>query len=231
MILIPRRRVIWIIPTLSLCWLGTLAFAAGLTVLAGIFARFPGDLLIAGWIQSVHLPGLSAVSESLDQLGAPLILAFVGCVVGAVFFRAGHRLAASFLILAVVARALDVVLKGVSERPRPAAELVEILQQSSGFSFPSGHVLGSVLLWGFVIYLAHRHIPQSKLRRGVQALSVAILVLTGLQRIYAGVHWPSDVAGGYLWGALLLVVIIWAHELLRGRVDRSAAPADFEYQS
>ncbi len=37
-----------------------------------------------------------------------------------------------------------------------------------------------------MIYPAHRHIPQSKLRRGVQALSVAILVLTGLQRIYAG---------------------------------------------
>ena len=208
---------------LRLCWFGGVAVALMLTLLASYYARFPGDLLVAEWIQGIALPGVGAVSEFVRQLGGPLVLAIVGSLVAIAFFRAGNKLAASFLLLAVVARVSEVALKGLAERPRPPAELVEISHQHSGFSFPSGHVLASVLIWGFLIYLASRHVRQRRLRVGIQVASFAILILTGLQRVYAGAHWPSDVVGGYLWGVILVVALVWVYEQLRSRASGSAS--------
>lgn len=217
------RYVIGNTSNVRLCWFGGVAVALTLTLLASYYARFPGDLLFTEWVQSIALPGLGAVSEFVRQLGGPLVLALVGSLVAIAFFRAGNKLAASFLILAVVARVSEVALKGLAERPRPPAELVEISHRHSGFSFPSGHVLASVLVWGFLIYLASRHVRQPRLRVGIQVASFAILILTGLQRVYAGAHWPSDVVGGYLWGVILVVVLVWVYDQLRSRANHSAS--------
>jgi undecaprenyl-diphosphatase len=108
------------------------------------------------------------------------------------------------------------LLKDLAERPRPTDDLVQVSAQANGFSFPSGHVLGSVLLWGFLCYLAAKTIPHRGLRLGVQALCLSILVLTGLQRIYAGAHWPSDVLGGYAWGLALVLPAAAVRERLSG---------------
>lgn len=215
-----RENVGRSLPNPWLAWLAGLAGAVAMTALAAIYARFPGDPLLARWIQGVHLPGVTTLGEGLYYLGVSPFFGIAGVAVAALFLCARHRLAASFLLVSLLARGTVGLLKDLAERPRPTADLVRVSEQANGFSFPSGHVLGSVLLWGFLCYLAAKTIPHRGLRMGVQAVCLSILFLTGLQRIYAGAHWPSDVLGGYLWGGLLLVVIIKAYEFCQSRLSR-----------
>ncbi len=105
-----------------------------------------------------------------------------------------------------------VLPKAFVNRPRPEGAL-------EGFtdSLPSGTATASVLLLGFLIYLIGEFVAPRKLRIGLQlALGMAI-VLLGLFRMLAGEHWPSDLVGGYMTGALALIAIIWAYRKLRRR--------------
>ena len=105
-----------------------------------------------------------------------------------------------------------VLPKAFVNRPRPEGAL-------EGFtdSFPSGTATASVLLLGFLIYLIGEFVAPRKLCIGLQlALGIAI-VLLGLFRMLAGEHWPSDLVGGYMAGALALIAIIWAYRKLRRR--------------
>jgi len=216
-----RRAVLGDVPGLWVVWVSGLAAAVAMTALASVYARFPGDPTLARWIQDVRLPGLTSLGDGLYHLGLSPLFPIAGIAVAAVLLYARQRLAASFLVFSLLARvSVGPPLKDLSERPRPTPDLVQVSEQANGFSFPSGHVLGSVLLWGFLCYLAAKTIPHRGVRLGVQAVCLSILVLTGLQRIYAGAHWPSDVLGGYLWGGLLLFVIVKAYEFCQARLTR-----------
>jgi undecaprenyl-diphosphatase len=89
---------------------------------------------------------------------------------------------------------------------------VDVTEQANGFSFPSGHVLGAVLLWGFIYFASERLIANERTRRWVRWSSLAVIVLMGLQRVYAGAHWPSDVLAAYLWGGVILFIVIKAFQ-------------------
>jgi undecaprenyl-diphosphatase len=122
-----------------------------------------------------------------------------------------NRSAAIWLVGALVVYLSDRVVKLLVDRPRPAGHLVEVSEKTASSSFPSGHATAAVLVYGFIFYLAGLLIPARLLRLLVQALCLIIIVLTALQRVYVGAHWPSDVVGGLLFGGLLLSLLIWSH--------------------
>jgi undecaprenyl-diphosphatase len=105
-----------------------------------------------------------------------------------------------------------VLPKAFVNRPRPEGVL-------EGFtdSFPSGTATASILLLGFLIYLLGEFVDPRKLRIGLQLTLGMAIVLLGLFRMLAGEHWPSDLVGGYMTGALALIAIIWAYRKLRRR--------------
>ena len=70
-----------------------------------------------------------------------------------------------------------------------------------------------MLLWGFVFFASERLFASTRARRWVQAGSLAIIGLMGLQRVYVGAHWPSDVLGAYLWGGAMLFALVKVYEL------------------
>ena len=74
-------------------------------------------------------------------------------------------------------------------------------------SFPSGHVLGAVMLYGFLIYLAPR-IHERLLRAALVGVSLLIIVTVGFARLWIGAHWPSDVLAAYALGGLAMVVLV-----------------------
>ena len=99
-----------------------------------------------------------------------------------------------------------VLPKAFVNRARPEGVL-------EGFtdSYPSGTATASVLLLGFLIYLLGEFVAPRKLRIGLQLTVGMAIVLLGLFRMLAGEHWPSDLVGGYMTGALTLIAIIWAY--------------------
>lgn len=193
-------------------WLAALTAAIVLTALAFFGVYPPGDLTVARAVQAVRLPGLDLVSEFVYRIGLSPVFQLIALAIAAMMALRRHRLMAAFVVLAVIGRGVTVLLKELVERPRPSPFLVDVSESAGGFSFPSGHVLGAVLLWGFVFVASEQFISNPTARRWVRFSSLAIIVLMGLQRVYAGAHWPTDVLGAYLWGGVLLFALVKAFE-------------------
>lgn len=89
---------------------------------------------------------------------------------------------------------LNVVLKYIVQRPRPTE--FRIINET-GYSFPSGHSMVSMAFYGFLIYLVY-HYVQNKYLKWALCTSLTLLIpIIGISRIYLGVHYTSDVIGGF----------------------------------
>lgn len=97
---------------------------------------------------------------------------------------------------------LNQLLKAIFARSRP---LIETLAEQGGYSFPSGHSMGSMICLGGIIFLLVKKLPQKIARIGL-ITSIALLILfIGISRIYIGVHYPTDVIGGFSVGVAWLI--------------------------
>ena len=189
-------------------WLAAFSGALVLTALVLFDIYPPGDVAISRVVQSVHFPGVNVVSEFVYRMG----LSPYSLVIALLMAWRGQRLMSLFVVLAAFARVWAVLLKEIVERPRPSPLLVDVSEQAGGFSFPSGHVLGAVLMWGLVYVASEWFIAGPQARRWVRWSSLAIIALMGLQLVYAGAHWPSDVLGAYLWGGIILFALVKSYE-------------------
>jgi undecaprenyl-diphosphatase len=122
----------------------------------------------------------------------------------------GRRAVALVLVVDVIAvGAIGLALKQVFARTRP--HLFDKLAIPTDYSFPSGHSMSAVGVWGVIAAVLVALFPRH--RRLVIALVVPLVISIGLSRIYLGVHWPSDVLGGFLAGTPpLLVSVLLLHK-------------------
>jgi len=200
-----------------LCWLLALMVFVVLASFAAALNYFPGDRGLTEAIQDGNArPWREALdwASRLSEWPGMLIVSFAGA---AMLWLLAHRSEAVCLLAAPALTQLNAAVKLAVDRPRPSPELVDVREVAAGTSFPSGHTVTAVLLYGFLLYTAGRALPERYLRYPVQALCVIIAVLTGLERVEAGVHWPSDVLGGALFAGLILALLIWSHRRFRAR--------------
>jgi membrane-associated phospholipid phosphatase len=112
---------------------------------------------------------------------------------------------------------LNDALKNLYAIPRPFVldrRVVPVYREPS-FSFPSGHAQSAVVTWGYLARRVGRPLAW--------AIALALMLCIGFSRIYLGVHFPQDVVGGFLVGAVLLLAFTWAESRLRGRLIPSLA--------
>lgn len=111
-----------------------------------------------------------------------------------------------FLNLASVT-ILNQLLKRILQRPRPTEfRIVE----ESGYSFPSGHSMVSMAFYGYLIYLIYKYV-ENKYIKWISIIMLSILICSiGVSRIYLGVHYTSDVLGGFLISISYLIIYISA---------------------
>lgn len=109
------------------------------------------------------------------------------------------KLAAIWLVInsAIIQGGGNTALKLLFNRPRPSGEH---LVSAGGTSFPSGHSMGSMLLYGTLILLLPRFIKNKTICLISQFILGLIILTVGTSRIYLGVHYPTDVLGGFLMG-------------------------------
>ena len=134
---------------------------------------------------------------------------------GAVLLLLARRWPAALLLLvSPAASLLNAGVKEVVGRPRPSHELVSFTTRPSDLAFPSGHADSAIVIYGLLLYFITIFIKQPALRLMGQAACLWVILFTGMQRVYTGVHWPSDVLGGYYLGGLVLTAIIGLHRYL-----------------
>jgi len=189
---------------LALAFLTLLLF-----VLASVFARFPGDLAILLWLQSPQSPGLTQAVMTVSHLGdTPIVLSMMGVAV-LLLLIGRRRDVAVMTLLSLVPIGAGHLLKLVVGRARPEYLLVDAAPISLGF--PSGHALLAAIFGGLLVWLAQESIQSPWIRRSVQVGLGLLILAVGWSRVYLGLHWPSDVIGGYMYG----LVAVWLLTSLR----------------
>jgi len=119
----------------------------------------------------------------------------------------GRWIDAAGLVLASVGEGLlNLLLKNIFERTRP--DLFNGPIHLTTYSFPSGHAMGSIVVYGMLAFVGARLTKQPLLRYAIVLVAALIVFFVGLSRVYFGVHYPTDVIGGYLAGAIWLAISI-----------------------
>lgn len=199
-------------------YLVLLALFGGLAFLVAVHPLLSVDVTITHEFQENRLPWLNWLMVAVSYLGnAFWLFTCLITLTALTFWLLRLRLEAVMLALICLSSSLlNVLIKLLVARPRPAQPLVEVLQKATGNSFPSGHVMSYVAYWGtlFTFCLILFHGPRWW-RICLLVISALFVLLVGPSRIYLGDHWASDVLGGYVLGGLLIWVWLWIYTKLK----------------
>ena len=173
------------------------------------------DVTLLDWVHVRATPAGYAISNAISVLGSPLTLTILALGVGLLLAaRRQWILLGGWLAAFAGGGLLNAVLKLVIRRPRPPYA-AEFLQHYS-WSFPSGHAMGSLIGYGMLAYvLALLWIHRRSAQISVVLVAALLIVAIGLSRLYLGVHYFSDVVGGYAAGVLWLSACISGLEVAR----------------
>lgn len=100
---------------------------------------------------------------------------------------------------------LNQIIKFIMQRPRPTE--FRIIEET-GYSFPSGHSMVSLAFYGYLIFLIYKYINNKHLKRTLIIILSVLICIIGVSRIYLGVHYTSDVLGGFLISFAYLIIYI-----------------------
>jgi undecaprenyl-diphosphatase len=182
-----------------------------MTVYASTGGLFPGDISISQSIQAVDAEGTGTIVTFMNSaFDAPTLIA-ITATLALVLGVLGYYPQMILMAATILGQAANALLKLAVDRPRPEGGLVRVTEQANGLSFPSGHTMGTVVFFGIIFYLSFQLIENRHLRLLVQALAIAKIGAIGFSRVYTGAHWPSDVLGGFLWGAWFVVLLVVCH--------------------
>lgn len=193
-----------------------LALFAGLTVYAAGNTYMPFDVSLERSIQAVSWGPLVTVFNWFDWLeGSRQLYAGIGAIVVVAVINWKK---APLIAVGAMAGPIYSIVQGIVERPRPSADLVNVIRHTGSFSFPSGHVVFfSWVLVLLIVCLAVGRLPRALLAVAWIAAAVVLLV-DCIGRIYLGEHWPSDVIAGLAlglgWTSLVLSVRLLSNPAL-----------------
>ncbi|MEX2804444.1 phosphatase PAP2 family protein [Streptococcus sp. H31] len=158
---------------------------------------------------------LTVYFKTVTVVGNPSIL-IAGTVLCALFFALVKKwrteacfLAGNLLLILIFSTAF----KYLYQRPRP--DLLYLIEKPMGPSFPSWHAASTCLILGALMIIAAQRLKNTWLKYGLELFLALLLISVGLSRIYLGVHYPSDIVGGWLLAAALLAFLYPFYEQRR----------------
>lgn len=122
-----------------------------------------------------------------------------------------------FAIAALSSTALYQIMKYIFQRPRP--DLALRLIEQGGYSFPSGHSMNCLVSYGILIYLLLKYCENRRLAKILSVGLGLLTILIGFSRVYVGVHYPTDIIGGWSLGIAVLVAMIYVFEKFDSRSE------------
>ena len=145
----------------------------------------------------------------------PIALGMIGVAVLLLLMRRRAD-AALMMLLSLVPIGAGNLLKLVVGRTRPEYLLLDVAPAS--LSFPIGHALFDAIFGSLLVCLAEESIHSPLVRRSVQVGLGLLIVAVGWSRVYLGVHWPSDVIGGYMYAQLAVWLLTWLRRSLSYKI-------------
>ena len=192
------KNLKWII--LFICLIGFLALAED------VFNKeiVKGDIIGYKFISTYLISDFATpIAKFITNFGGAIFLIGIAVLLFVVIKnkKIGITIISNLFIITI----LNQLLKRILQRPRP--EAFRIINES-GYSFPSGHSMVSMAFYGYLIYLIYKYVKNKYIKWGSIILLGALICSIGVSRIYLGVHYTSDVLGGFLLSISYLVIYI-----------------------
>jgi undecaprenyl-diphosphatase len=166
------------------------------------------------WAKHTRTNGATAFFTTMTLIGTPVGLSVIVAIALAILLLRGRfRWAMYLAFTSFVGALLNLELKTWFARTRP--DLTEALRRAHGYSFPSGHAMGSTIVFGALAYLAFRVVSRWRWRSAAIAFAASMSVAIAASRVYLGVHWISDVGAGIAAGLIWLATCTVAYETVR----------------
>ena len=190
------------------------ALAVVTSIIAHWVNPFPGDLKFIIWFQSFHSSAFSTFVKSATWVAQGWQQVVFVIVVALIIWRYIGKLEAILIAAAGLSTIFISVPKWLVGRSRPSPDQVSVWTVLNNNGFPSGHAFFAMVFFGLIIYFMVTYIDKSVSRSLAIAFLIFLIVIIGASRVYLGVHWPSDVLGGYLFGGTFLGLFIILHRRL-----------------
>ena len=143
------------------------------------------------------------IVKVITNITSPLVVIITAFIL--IIFIKNKKIKISLAINLIGITIINNLLKVIIARPRPD---INRLVDETGYSFPSGHSITSMVFYGYLIYLIYKYVDNRKVKILLMIFLVLLIPVIGLSRIYLGVHYTSDVVGGFLLGAVYLILFI-----------------------
>jgi membrane-associated phospholipid phosphatase len=182
------------------------------------------DHPVAGFVAAHRAGALTVVMRAASTAGGPVVLGAVtvaaGVVLGIIWRSRGPVLVA--VVTVAGNGVLTLALKQAVARPRPPVS--GALAAADGYAFPSAHAATAAAAFGVLAFLCAGPMRAQAARVALWAGAAVLAALVGISRVYLGVHWTTDVLGGWAFGVMWLAVVVTGSTVLtRGGGSRGAS--------
>ena len=193
-----KKNLKWVV--LFICLVGFLALAEDVFNKEIMYGDIIGYKLISTFLISDFV---TPIAKFITNFGGAIFLSIATVML--FLLIKNKKIGLSIISNIVIITILNQLLKRILQRPRPTEfRIVE----ETGYSFPSGHSMVSMAFYGYLIYLIYRYIKNKYVKWTLITILSILICLIGISRIYLGVHYTSDVLGGFLLSISYLVVYI-----------------------
>jgi len=193
-----KKNLKWVV--LFICLVGFLALAEDVFNKEIMYGDIIGYKLISTFLISDFV---TPIAKFITNFGGAIFLSIATVML--FLLIKNKKIGLSIISNIVIIAVLNQLLKRILQRPRPTEfRIVE----ETGYSFPSGHSMVSMAFYGYLIYLIYRYIKNKYVKWTLITILSILICLIGISRIYLGVHYTSDVLGGFLLSISYLVIYI-----------------------
>lgn len=193
-----KKNLKWVV--LFICLVGFLALAEDVFNKEIMNGDIIGYKIISTFLISDFV---TPIAKFITNFGGAIFLSIATVML--FLFIKNKKIGLLIISNIVIITILNQLLKRILQRPRPTEfRIVE----ETGYSFPSGHSMVSMAFYGYLIYLIYRYIKNKYVKWTLITILSILICLIGISRIYLGVHYTSDVLGGFLISISYLVIYI-----------------------
>ena len=147
---------------------------------------------------------------NITKMGNTTIVLLVIIVV---LLKMNHKNQEILSFTAIITVLSNQIIKNIIKRPRP--NHIRLIKQG-GYSFPSGHAMISIAVYGFLLYYIQTNCKNKKQKVLLSVLLTILILMIGCSRVYVGVHYPTDIIGGYCLSIYILKMVIKKRKKYRG---------------
>ena len=171
------------------------------------------DTKITDYVISYRSPNLTSYFKFMTNVGdvyGYLIVLVIFLLLSLLVFKRWKYVVQATLVLAL-ATVSNMMLKRFIDRARPG---IEHLVSVETLSYPSGHAMSAMAFYGFLIFLVTKFKIHKVIKYALIAILILLILSIGISRIYLGVHFPSDIAGGFIAGFIWVVFCVLVFDVI-----------------